>query len=68
MGLYSANQGIVLLLIILWTIPLIFIVTDPIVSRKERMLWVFATLCVSWVAWLLFLWLAPVFPRKKYFS
>ncbi len=64
----SVNQGIVLLLMILWTIPLVFILTDPIVTRRERIAWVFATLCVSWFAWLLFLWLAPVLPRKKHFQ
>ncbi len=64
----TVDQGVVLVLIVFWTIPLAFILTDPIVSRKERILWVFATLCVSWLAWLLFLWIAPVLPRKKYYS
>ncbi len=53
---------------IVWTLPLVLILSDPIVSRKERIMWVFATLCISWLAWLLFLWLAPVLPARKDFE
>ena len=52
---------------VFWAIPLGLIISDPIVSVRERILWVFATIFVSWFAWLLFLWIAPVFPRANRF-
>ena len=58
----------ILLAFLLWGIPLGFIVSDPIVSRKERIIWVFATLFVTWFAWLLFLWVAPVLPKKSQYE
>ena len=64
----SASQWVVVFLMIVWTLPLVLILSDPIVSRKERIMWVFATLCISWLAWLLFLWLAPVLPARKDFE
>ena len=60
--------GVATAVIILWGIPLGFIVSDPIISRKERIIWVFAVLFVSWFAWLLYLWVAPVLPREKYYE
>lgn len=53
------------LAVVLWGIPLGFILGDPIVSKKEKAIWLFATFVVSWFAWLLFLWVAPVLPRTN---
>jgi len=53
-----------LIAVLVWGIPLGFILSDPIVSRKERIIWAFATVFVSWFSWLLFMWIAPVLPKE----
>lgn len=63
----EAVLSLALVAVFLWGIPLGLIIGDPIVSRKERHLRMFATVFVSWLAWLLFLWVAPVIPRRNPF-
>lgn len=60
--------GAIVAVTIIWGVPLGFILSDPIISKKERIIWVFATVFVSWFAWLLYLWVAPVLPREKHYD
>ena len=62
----AANFAATLLaLLILYGIPLGFVLTDPLISRKERVLWVIATIWGSWITCILFLWIAPVLPKPR---
>lgn len=60
--------GVLIALVLLYGIPLGFVLTDPLVGWKERVLWVLATLWGSWLTCLVFLWIAPVFPRQRQIS
>lgn len=60
--------GAAIAIVVLWGIPLGFILSDPIISRKERIIWVFAVVFVSWFAWLLYFLVAPVLPRERYYD
>ena len=57
--------GTLIALTILYGIPLGFVLTDPLVSKKERVIWVVATIWGSWITCILFLWIAPVFPKRS---
>ncbi len=57
--------GTLIALMILYGIPLGFVLTDPLVNRKERVIWVFATIWGSWITCILFLWIAPVLPKPN---
>lgn len=60
--------GAAIAIVVLWGIPLGFIVSDPVISRKERIIWVFAVVFVSWFAWLLYFLVAPILPRERYYD
>ena len=64
----SEYIGVAIAVVFLWGIPLGFIVSDPVVSRKERIIWAFATIFVSWFSWLLFMWIAPVLPKENQYK
>lgn len=53
---------------VLWGIPIIFVVSDPIISKKEKAIWVFAIWLGSWVAWFLYQYVAPILPRQKLYD
>ena len=36
--------SLTVLALVLWGIPIIFVVSDPIISKKEKTIWVFACL------------------------
>lgn len=57
--------GHIIALMILYGIPLAFVLTDPLVGRKERVIWVIATIWGSWITCILFLWIAPVLPKAN---
>ncbi len=61
----SNFAGTLLAIMILYGIPLGFVLTDPLVSKKERVLWVIATIWGSWITCILFLWIAPVLPKPS---
>lgn len=58
--------GLAFAVVIIWGIPLAFIVGDPRISKKERIIWIFAVVFVSWFAWLLYFFVAPVLPRENH--
>ena len=62
----AANfTGTLIALTILYGIPLGFVLTDPLVSKMERVIWVIATIWGSWITCILFLWIAPVLPKSS---
>ena len=53
------------LVIVLWFIPVVFILRDPKVAGKEKAIWVFAVFFVSWFAWVLYYFIAPVMTYEQ---
>ena len=51
----------ILFFAVAYVLPAFFILRDRRVTMTERALWLVATLLVSWLAFFLFLWIAPVF-------
>ena len=47
-----------------WALPILLILFSDRVSGKEKAIWVFCVLFVSWFAWILYLFIAPVIPRE----
>jgi hypothetical protein len=60
--------GLLVLAVIVWGIPLILVISDPIISNKEKAIWVFAIGLASWFAWLLYQFVAPVLPRQRIYD
>ncbi len=60
--------GVIIVITVVWGIPLGFIISDPIISTKERIIWIFAVIFVSWFAWLLYFLVAPVLPRENHYE
>ena len=60
--------GLLLLAFFVWGVPIIFVVSDPIIGKKEKAVWVIAIGLASWVAWLVYRYVAPVVPRKSFYA
>ena len=54
-----------LTILILYVLPAFFIVRDTRAKPVERAIWLLATLLVSWVAFILFLLIAPLSPADS---
>jgi len=48
-----------------YVLPAFFILRDRRVKLTERVLWLLATLAISWLAFLVFLWVAPLLGRRS---
>ena len=57
--------GTLIAVVLLYAIPLGFVLTDPLIGKKERIIWIIATVWGSWITCLLFLWIAPVLPKQS---
>lgn len=57
--------GLLVIAFFLFGIPIVFVVTDPIIGNKEKAVWVFAIGLASWFGWLLYQYVSPVLPRRK---
>jgi hypothetical protein len=57
--------GLLLFALFVRGIPMIFVLTDPIIGHKGKAIWVFAIGLSSWVAWLLCRFVAPILPRRN---
>jgi hypothetical protein len=51
------------LIVLLWTLPLLIIVSSGKTTGKEKLAWVLAVIFISWFAWIFYLLLAPI--KKK---
>lgn len=54
-----------IVILLVWGLPLLLIVNSSDVSRKEKAIWAFAVIFVSWFAWILFLFVAPIIPERR---
>lgn len=59
------------LLVGLWLLPIVLIARDQQMQRKEKIIWIFCVVFVSWIAWVLCMFVAPVMEpnnREKPFT
>jgi len=57
--------GIFVALVTLYAIPLGFVLTDPVIGRRERIIWVAATIWFSWGAAIVYFMVAPIWPSDE---
>ena len=50
---------------LVWVLPVLLILNKPGVSGKEKAIWIFAVFFVSWLSWVLFLFVAPVLEDRR---
>lgn len=55
--------GFILAVIFLYMIPILWVLFSRKVSGVEKLGWVLAILFISWIAWIIFLIVAPVKKR-----
>lgn len=58
------GAGLILLVVIGWLLPIIFILKSSKTSGGEKIFWLLAVLFVSWFAWILYMLLAPISARR----
>ena len=58
------GMGFLLVFLIVWLIPIIFILKSEKTSGGEKLFWLLAVLFVSWFAWIFYMLLAPVSARE----
>lgn len=60
----SMGAGTIILLLVIWLLPVFFILTSDNISGAEKLFWILAVLFVSWFAWIFYILLAPVGVKK----
>jgi len=56
---------LLIVLFIMWVMPIILIARSQKVGRQEKLAWIVACLCISWICLLLFMLIAPLKPDDK---
>ena len=49
--------------VVLWLLPIVIIAASDKTSTSEKVLWILAIVLLSWFAWILYFFFAPVFDR-----
>jgi hypothetical protein len=64
LGLLVAFGGV-----LLWLLPIVLIAASDKVGTAEKILWILAIIFLSWFAWILYFFFAPLFdrPRQSYY-
>lgn len=60
LGLAVAFGGV-----LLWLLPIVLIAASDKVGTAEKILWILAIIFLSWFAWILYFFFAPVFDRPQ---
>jgi hypothetical protein len=60
LGLAVAFGGV-----LLWLLPIVIIAASDKVGTAEKVLWILAIIFLSWFAWILYFFFAPVFDRPR---
>jgi hypothetical protein len=50
---------------LLWLLPIVLIAMSDKVGTAEKILWILAIVFLSWFAWILYFFFAPVFDRPQ---
>ena len=53
---------------LVWGIPLGFVLTDSLVTPRERAAWVIVVLFTSWIGGIIFLLVAPLKPKDSHYQ
>lgn len=51
--------------VLLWLLPIVLIAASDKVGTAEKILWILAIVCLSWFAWILYFFFAPVFDKPQ---
>ncbi len=54
------GAGALILFLIAWFLPIILILTSDKTSGAEKLFWLLAMFFVSWLAWIFYMFLAPI--------
>jgi nitrate/nitrite transporter NarK len=60
LGLAAALGGV-----LLWLLPIVLIAASNKVGTAEKILWILAIIFLSWFAWILYFFFAPVFDKPQ---
>ncbi|MCP5358444.1 MAG: hypothetical protein H7A06_09915 [Pseudomonadales bacterium] len=50
----------------IWFLPILLILGSDVTSGGEKAAWILAIIFLSWFAWVFYLLLAPLKPRRYY--
>lgn len=50
-------------MVLIWLLPLLFIVSSRKTSGNEKLAWVLAMFFISWFAWIFYILIAPIKKR-----
>lgn len=50
----------------IWLLPIVLIAVSDRTCGKEKAAWILAVIFISWFAWIFYLLLAPLKPRRAY--
>ena len=66
------TAGVVLMVILgsflLWLLPILIIANSDKTTGGEKLLWILAIIFLSWFAWILYFFVAPIKPRPRYYD
>ena len=51
--------------VLFWLLPIVIIAASDKVGGAEKLLWILAIVFLSWFAWILYFFFAPVFDRPE---
>ena len=51
--------------VFLWLLPILVIAGSDRTSTSEKLLWILAIVFLSWFAWILYFFFAPLFDRPR---
>lgn len=51
--------------VLLWLLPIFIIAGSDRTSTSEKLLWILAIVFLSWFAWILYFFFAPLFDRPR---
>jgi hypothetical protein len=64
--------GVILLVVcggfLLWLLPILIIASSDKTTGGEKLLWILAIIFLSWFAWILYFFLAPIKPKHRYYD
>lgn len=70
MAIPVLSLGLALLVVaggfFIWLLPILLILGSDVTSGGEKAAWILAIIFLSWFAWIFYLFLAPIKPRRYY--
>ena len=64
--------GVILLVVLggflLWLLPILIIAGSDQTTGGEKLLWILAIIFLSWFAWILYFFVAPIKPKPHYYD